>query len=203
VQEANTLIMYKRHYAQAVESLQAGLEIEARDKEEAIKQKNKLETDLAEVKLAVENANAKLAELETVNETFQNTINSLQLQIESEKKINFETTESLAASEQRNQQLLNELTQSRTTINQVEKSRKAIEAELKEAQTKITDLNTANRSLIDMKRKLENDLAGMITVLNQAYAELRNSEGRALKATHDSIKLSEELKTVQVSHNFI
>ena len=194
--------MYKRNYAQAVESLQAGLEAEAKEKEEVIKQKNRLETDLAEIKLALEAANVKLAELESLNEAFQKTINSLQLQIENEKKINADTTEALVASENRAQQLINELTQSRTAISQVEKSRKAIEVELKDAQTKIGELSMANRNLNDLKRKLENDLAGMITVLNQAYAELRNSEARALTATHDSIKLNEELKSVQVGRKF-
>ena len=48
------------------------------------------------------------------------------------------------------------------------------------------------------KRKLEGDLAALQADLDEAIAELKNSEERVKKASADAARLAEELRAEQV-----
>ena len=49
------------------------------------------------------------------------------------------------------------------------------------------------------KRKLESDIASMQADLDEAIAELKNSEERVKKASADAARLAEELRQEQVT----
>ena len=53
------------------------------------------------------------------------------------------------------------------------------------------------------KRKLESDIAAMQSDLDEAIAELKNSEERVKKASADAARLAEELRQEQVRLMFI
>ena len=53
------------------------------------------------------------------------------------------------------------------------------------------------------KRKLESDIAAMQSDLDEAIAELKNSEERVKKASADASRLAEELRQEQVRLMFI
>jgi septal ring factor EnvC (AmiA/AmiB activator) len=50
------------------------------------------------------------------------------------------------------------------------------------------------------KRKLESDIAAMQSDLDEAIAELKNSEERVKKASADAARLAEELRQEQVAN---
>ncbi len=178
--------------------MQASLEAEVKGKNEAIKQKKKLEIDVNEIEIALDHSNKSNSELQKANKKLQQTINEQQAQIEDEQKQRNEAREAAALSERRANQLQVDLEESRTVIEQVEKSRKAIENELHDAADKISELSSINSNLAGFRRKLENELTAMRVDLEDTHNELKNSEERVKKAVADAARLSEELRIEQV-----
>ncbi|RNA40218.1 myosin heavy chain, partial [Brachionus plicatilis] len=121
----------------------------------------------------------------------------MQAQIEDEQRQRDEAREAAAQAERRANILASELDEIRVALEQAERARKAAENELHEAADRISELGAANSSLGAQKRKLESDIATMQADLDEAIAELKNSEERVKKASADAARLAEELRLEQ------
>jgi chromosome segregation ATPase len=187
----------RRNHARALESMQASLEAENRAKNEAFKQKKKLETDVNELEVALDHANRTNADLQKSLKRLQESITDLQKQVEDEQQSRDEAREIALTAERRANSIIGELEELRTALEQAERSRKAAENELHEAADRISELSTVGANLASSRRQLESTIATMQADLDEAVAELRNSEERAKTATADAVKLTEELRQEQ------
>ncbi|CAF1238599.1 unnamed protein product [Rotaria sordida] len=187
----------RRNHARAIESMQASLEAETRAKVEALKQKKKLESDINELEIALDHANRSNADLQKALKRLQQTVTELQQQVEDEQRQRDEAREAAAAAERRVNLILGELEELRTALEQAERARRAAENELNDAADRISDLSTQNANLSSQKRQLEASVAAMQADLDEAVAELKNSEERGKKAAADAAHLAEELRQEQ------
>jgi len=187
----------RRNHARALESMQASLEAESRAKAEALKQKKKLESDINELEVSLDQANRTNADLQKALKRLQDLANELQVQIEDEQRQRDEAREAAAAAERRANLIAGELEELRTALEQAERARRAAEAELNDAADRISELSTSNANLSSQKRQLESTVAAMQADLDEAVAELKNSEERAKKAAADAARLAEELRQEQ------
>jgi myosin heavy chain 6/7 len=187
----------RRNHARALESMQASLEAETRAKNEAFKQKKKLETDVNELEVALDHSNRTSADLQKNLKRLQQSITDLQKQVEDEQQSRDEAREIALAAERRANSIVGELEELRTALEQAERSRKAAENELHEAADRISELSTVGANLASSRRQLESTIATMQADLDEAVAELRNSEERSKTATADAVRLTEELRQEQ------
>ncbi|CAF2365471.1 unnamed protein product [Rotaria sp. Silwood2] len=187
----------RRNHARAMDSMQASLEAESRAKAEALKQKKKLESDINELEIALDHANRSNADLQKALKKLQETVTELQQQVEDEQRQRDEAREAAAAAERRVNLILGELEELRTALEQAERARRAAENELNDAADRISELSTHNANLSSQKRQLEASVAAMQADLDEAVAELKNSEERAKKAASDAARLAEELRQEQ------
>jgi myosin heavy chain 6/7 len=187
----------RRNHSRALESMQASLEAETRAKNEAFKQKKKLESDVNELEVALDHSNRTNADLQKNLKRIQQSIADLQKQVEDEQLSRDEAREAALLAERRANAITGELEELRTALEQAERSRKAAEIELHEAADRISELSTVGANIASSRRQLESTIATMQADLDEANAELRNSEERSKNATADAIRLTEELRAEQ------
>ncbi|UJR25222.1 hypothetical protein I4U23_006574 [Adineta vaga] len=187
----------RRNHSRAIESMQASLEAESRAKGEALKQKKKLESDINELEIALDHANRSNSDLQKALKRLQQTVTEFNAQIEEEQRQRDEAREAAAAAERRANMIVGEIEELRTALDQAERSRRAAENELNEAADRISDLSTQNANLSSQKRQLESSIVAMQSDLDEAVAELKNSEERSKKAAGDAARLAEELRMEQ------
>ncbi|CAF3855076.1 unnamed protein product [Rotaria sordida] len=172
----------RRNHARALESMQASLEAETRSKAEALKQKKKLESDINELEVALDHANRSNSDLQKTLKKIQITVTELQTQIEDEQRQRDEAREAAAAAERRANLIVGELEELRTALEQAERARRAAENELHDAADRISEISTINANLSSQRRQLESTVAAMQADLDEAVAELKNSEERSKRA---------------------
>ncbi|CAF1208717.1 unnamed protein product [Adineta steineri] len=187
----------RRNHARALESMQASLEAESRAKGEALKQKKKLESDINELEVALDHSNRSNSDLQKALKRLQETVTQLTVQIEEEQRQRDEAREAAHVAERRANHIAGELEELRTNLDQAERARRAAETELNEAADRISDLSTQNATLSSQKRQLESSIVAMQADLDEAVAELKNSEEQSKKAGADCARLAEELRSEQ------
>ena len=162
--------------------MQASLEAEARGKAEALRGKKKLETDINELEVALDNANRGRAEAEKNTKKFQVTVHELQSAIETEVRNRDEAKEQHLNAERRAIVLAGELEELRTQLESAERARKAAEGELHEASDRVSDLTSTVTSISTQKRKLENDIQSIHvnadTTLIKKFQKKENKEAQ-------------------------
>ena len=167
------------------------------------------------MEVALDHSNRSNAELQKALKRLQDTVGELQAQVEDEQRQRDEAREAAAAAERRANLIAGELEELRTALDQAERSRRAAEAELNDAADRISELSTQNATISSQKRQLESAVAAMQADLDEAVAELKNTEERAKKAGEffsfeetscsilslclvaDAMRLSEELRLEQ------
>ena len=117
--------------------------------------------------------------------------------MEEEQRNVADAKEQWQASERRNNLLAGEVEEIHTQLESGERARKAAEAELHDANDRVSELSATSASLASAKRKLENDCQAMQVDLEDQAAELRSVEENAKKAMADAARMAEELRQEQ------
>ncbi|CAF96863.1 unnamed protein product, partial [Tetraodon nigroviridis] len=120
----------------------------------------------------------------------------IQLELDETAHKNEELKEQAVVTERRNNLLAAEVEELRALLEQNDRARKLAEHELLEATERVNLLHSQNTSLINQKKKLENDLSTLSNEVDDAVQECRNAEDKAKKAMHRSM-MAEELKKEQ------
>ncbi|KAE8633491.1 hypothetical protein XENTR_v10001894 [Xenopus tropicalis] len=187
----------KRNNQRAVDTLQASLEAETRSRNEALRVKKKMEGDLNEMEIHLSQANRIASEAQKQLKNLQGVLKDTQLQLDDTLRINEDLKENTAIVERRNTLLQAELEELRSILEQTERSRKLAEQELIETNERVQLLHSQNTSLINQKKKMENDLSQLQGEVEEAVQECRNAEEKAKKAITDAAMMAEELKKEQ------
>ncbi len=169
-----------------------------KSKAESLKQKEKLETNINELELRLDNSNKINGELQKLVKKLQTTVNQLNASNEEQQRAKNEAVATVAQAERRANLLSIELEELDQTKELAEKSKKTIENELQEAADRIIELNSSNAILTAHKRKIDRDLVLFQVDLEETIAETKISEERAKQASSDAARLAEELRLEQV-----
>lgn len=187
----------RKNHQRAMESMQATLEAESKGKQEALRIKKKLESDINELEIALDHANKAYTDAQKTIKKHQDQIRELQLQVEDEQRQRDELREQYLNSEKRNAILQSEKEELLVQAEQAERARRAAEADLIELREAVNDLSSQVNSLNGLKRKLEGELQALHAELDETLTELKNADELAKKASADAGRLAEELRQEQ------
>eukprot|EP00092_Neocalanus_flemingeri_P038409 GFUD01041816.1.p1 GENE.GFUD01041816.1~~GFUD01041816.1.p1 ORF type:complete len:1588 (+),score=475.81 GFUD01041816.1:64-4764(+) len=181
----------------ACESMQASLENETRAKQEAIRQKKKLESDMNELDIALEHANGANEEAHQTVKKHQRTIKDMQNVLEQEQIHRDKAREGLIQAERRSHAVANELEEAKTQLEHADRQRRCAEQELSDVMEQLADCTLQNQSLQSSKRKLDSEMQTLHADLEEMIGESRIADERAKKAMIDAARLADELRAEQ------
>merc|ERR1719445_2116358 len=175
--------------------MQFAIEQESKSKAEALRIKKKLELDIGELDSALDHANLANAELQKNIKLYQDRIREKTLQLETEQQAKDSAKDYLLTAGRRAHSAQNALEETRTMLEQADRSRKQAEQDLCDTNEQLADVSCQNQGLNSAKRKLESDLADLKNEADEALSEAGACEDRAKKFMMDAARLAEELRT--------
>merc|ERR1719342_1119482 len=187
----------RRNHSKAMEQMQFAIEQESKSKAEALRIKKKLELDINELDSALDHANLANAELQKNIKLYQDRIREKTLQLESEQLAKDKAKDYLLTAERRAHSALNAVEETRTMLEQADRSRKQSEQNLCDTNEQLADVSCQNQGLNSAKRKLESDLADLKNEADEALSEAGACEDKAKKFMMDAARLAEELRGEQ------
>ncbi|XP_073435871.1 myosin-3-like [Dendrobates tinctorius] len=187
----------KRNYQRTFETMQTALDSEIRNRNEAIRIKKKMEGDLNEMEIQLSHSHRIAAEAQKHLRNVQGQLKDAQIHLDDALRGQEELKEQLAIVERRNNLLVVEIEELRTSLEQTERSRKVAEQELMDSTERVQLLHSQNTSLISIKKKLESDVSQLQGDIEDVTKEARNAEEKAKKAITDAAMMAEELKKEQ------
>ncbi|OXA50729.1 myosin heavy chain, muscle [Folsomia candida] len=187
----------RKNQQRALDSMQASLEAESKGKQEALRVKKKLETDINELEIALDHANKTNAEASKTIKRYLQQLKETQSLLEEEQRARDEAREAYGIAERRANAFSNELDESRTLLEQADRARRCAEQELHDARDQINELGNQTSILGGIKRQLDSQLQTMHADLEAILNEAKNSEEKAKKAMVDAARLADELRMEQ------
>merc|ERR1711874_39254 len=176
----------KKNFSKAIEGMQTAVESETKAKQEANRMRKKLDADVAELGIALEHANAANAETNRNIKLIQENIRNMQKKYEEEGHAK--------AVAQDNQIALEEV---RTLLEQADRNRRLVEAELADTNECLSDQTCQNQAIQGAKMKCEHEMSNMSHDLDEMAAEAALSEEKAQRAMIDAARLADELRAEQ------
>merc|ERR1719394_198839 len=170
----------RKNQSKALESMQSAVETESKGKAEALRMKKKLETDVMELDLALEAANAGALETQSTIKKYQNQVRDAK--VKADRKAGA---------------MQNALEEARTMLEQADRSRRTLEQELADSNETLADLTNQNQAIAGAKRKLENELSTLNADMDEMCNEAKMSEEKAARAMIDAARLADELRSEQ------
>merc|ERR1711931_588470 len=144
-----------------------------------------------------DHANKANAEAQKNIKRYQQQQKEIQAALEEEQRNRDDLREQLGISERRSNALHNELEESRTLLEQVDRGRRQAEQELADANENLNCMTTTHNNLGVVKRKLEGELQTLHSDLDEMLKEAKHSEEKAKKAMVDAARLADELRAEQ------
>ncbi|CAL4093522.1 unnamed protein product, partial [Meganyctiphanes norvegica] len=187
----------RKTHARAMESMQASLEVESKHKAEALRSKNKLESDINELEVSLDHANKANLDLQKHIKKLHNEVANAHNKVLEQQQIASEFREQYGMAERRGNALHGELEESRTLLEQSDRSRRQAETDLADAQEQVQSMSNSNGHLTTSNRKLEGELQTLHADLDEMLNEAKNSEEKAKKAMVDAARLADELRAEQ------
>merc|ERR1712098_51898 len=167
--------MVRKNQAKALDSMQSALETEAKGKAEALRMKKKLESDAADLGLALEHSIAGNAETQTKSAA----------------------ADAKVAADRKAAAMQNCLEESRALLETADRQRRAAEQELADTNENLAYLSNVNQSIAAARRKLESEFNQLQGDLDEMSNEARLSEEKAARAMVDAARLADELRCEQ------
>merc|ERR1712012_520520 len=184
----------KKNFAKAIDGMQMELESETKGKVEALRMKKKLETDVVDLGVALEHANAANAESQRNIKRIQATIREVQTRYEDEVRAKSAAQDALIAAERRVNANQNALEEARTLLEQSDRNRRMIEQELADTNETLSQQTCTNQAINGAKSKCEAEMNNLGNDLDEMTSEAKMSEEKAQRSMIDAARLAEELR---------
>ncbi|XP_068440052.1 myosin heavy chain, fast skeletal muscle-like [Clinocottus analis] len=187
----------KHNQQRIVESIQSALDAETRSKNDAMRIRKKMESDLNEMEIQLSHANRQAAEVQKQLRNIQAHLKEQTLHLDEALRSQEDLKEQVAIMERRNNLMQAEMEELRAALEQSERNRKLAEQELTDTCERVGLLHSQNTSLLNSKKKLDADVSQLQGEVMDAVQEARNAEEKAKKAITDAAMMAEELKKEQ------
>merc|ERR1712241_1669327 len=189
----------KKNFAKAIDGMQMELESETKGKVEALRMKKKLESDVCDLGVALEHANAANAESQRNIKRIQATIREVQAKYEDEVRAKSAAQDALIAAERRVNANQNALEEARTLLEQSDRNKRMIEQELADTNETLSQQTCTNQAINGAKSKCESEMNNLGNDLDEMASEAKMSEDKAQRAMIDAARLADELRAEQES----
>jgi len=187
----------KKNFAKAIEGMQTAVETETKAKQEANRMRKKLDADVVELGIALEHANAANAETNRNIKLIQENIRNMQKKYEEESHAKAVAQDNLIAADRKANANQNALEEVRTLLEQADRNRRLVEAELADTNECLSDQTCQNQAIQGAKMKCEHEMSNMSHDLDEMAAEAALSEEKAQRAMIDAARLADELRAEQ------
>merc|ERR1712088_652791 len=187
----------RKNFGKAIGGMQMALEAETKGKVEALRMKKKLDSDVIDLGIALEHANAANAESQRNISLIQGNIRNVQKRFEEESRAKAAATDSLISADRRANANQNALEEARTLLEQADRNRRMIEQELADTNESLSDQTCTNQAICGAKMKCEQEMGAMSHDLDEMVAEAGMSEDKAQRAMVDAARLADELRQEQ------
>jgi len=187
----------KKNFAKALDGMQMALEGETKGKVEALRMKKKLESDVMDLETALEHANAANAESQKSIKMIQLRLKEVQVRLEEETHAKSLAQDNLISADRRCNANQNALEEARTLLEQADRNRRMLEAELCDCNESLSELTCTNQALVGAKSKCEQEMNNLSHDLDEMSAEASLSEDKAQRAMVDAARLADELRGEQ------
>merc|ERR1712110_838375 len=164
---------------------------------EALRMKKKLDSDVIDLGIALEHANAANAESQRNISLIQGNIRNVQKRFEEESRAKAAATDSLISADRRANANQNALEEARTLLEQADRNRRMIEQELADTNESLSDQTCTNQAICGAKMKREQEMGAMSHDLDEMVGEAGMSEDKAQRAMVDAARLADELRQEQ------
>merc|ERR1719234_956226 len=141
-----------KNFGKAIEGMQMALEAETKGKVEALRMKKKLDSDVIDLGVALEHANA---ESQRNISLIQGNIRNVQKRFEEESRAKAVATDNLIAADRRANANQNALEEARTLLEQADRNRRMVEQELADTNESLSDQTCTNQAICGAKMKCE------------------------------------------------
>merc|ERR1711892_575170 len=187
----------RKNFGKAIEGMQMALETETKGKVEALRMKKKLESDVIDLGVGLEHANAANAENQRNIKRIQNNVREIQAKYEDEVRAKAVAQDNLIAADRRCNANQNALEEGRTLLEQSDRNRRMIEQELADSNETLSDQTCQNQAISGAKLKCEQEMNNLGHDLDEMAGEANMSEEKAQKAMIDAARLADELRMEQ------
>merc|ERR1712168_1369454 len=187
----------KKNMCKAIEGMQSALETESKGKAEALRMKKKLESDVGELEMSLEHANASNVETQKSIKKYQLQIRDAQAKLEAEQRDKEVARDQLVAVDRKAHAMQNALEEARTLLEQADRNRRVAETELSDVNEGLSEATVQNQAIAAAKRKLESEMQTLHADLDEMSSEAKLCEDKAAKAMVDAARLADELRTEQ------
>merc|ERR1712003_37379 len=182
----------KKNFMKALDGIQMELEGETKGKVEALRMKKKLETDVVDLGVALEHANAANSESQKNIKRIQTVIREVQAKYEDEVRAKSAAQDALIAADRRVNANQNALEEARTLLEQSDRNRRMIELELADTNETLSQQTCTNQAIQGAKSKCEAEMNNLGHDLDGMTSEAKMSEDKAQHA-----RIAEELRAEQ------
>merc|ERR1711915_516357 len=189
--------MIKKNQAKALDSMQSALETESKGKAEAIRMKKKIESDAADLGLALEHAIAGNAETQNTIKKYAEQVRDAQAKVDEESRLKSIAADAKVTADRKAAAMQNALEEGRALLETADRQRRSAEQELADTNETLANLSNINQSIAAAKRKLENEFNQLGADLDEMTNEARLSEEKAARAMVDAARLADELRCEQ------
>merc|ERR1719343_520154 len=189
--------MIKKNQAKALDSMQSALETESKGKAEAVRMKKKLESDAADLGLALEHAIAGNAETQNTIKKYAEQVRDAQAKVDEESRLKSIAADAKVTADRKAAAMQNALEEGRALLETADRQRRSAEQELADTNETLADLSNVNQSIAAAKRKLENEFNQLGNDLDEMSNEAKLSEDKAARAMVDAARLADELRSEQ------
>merc|ERR1719187_2112425 len=190
-------LMVKKNQAKVLDSMQTALEAESKGKAEALRMRKKLESDAAELCLALEQAIAGNAETGATVKKYALQVRDAQAKVDEESALKSQAADAKVAAARKAAAMQNALEEGRALLETADRQRRTAEQELADTNETLADLSNQNQSIAAAKRKLENEFSQLQADLDEMTAEVKLSEDKAARSMVDAARLADELRAEQ------
>merc|ERR1711884_593449 len=187
----------KKNFMKALDGMQMELEGETKGKVEALRMKKKLETDVVDLGVALEHANAANSESQRNIKRIQTVIREVQAKYEDEVRAKSAAQDALIAADRRVNANQNALEEARTLLEQSDRNRRMIEQELADTNETLSQQTCTNQAINGAKSKCEAEMNNLGHDLDEMASEAKMSEEKAQRSMIDAARLAEELRAEQ------
>merc|ERR1711999_33823 len=177
--------------------MQMALEAETKGKVEALRMGKKLDSDVIDLGVALEHANAANAESQRNISLIQGNIRNVQARFEEETRAKAIAQDNLIAADRRCNANQNALEEARTLLEQSDRNRRMIEQELADTNETLSDQTCQNQAIVGAKSKREQEMNNLGHDLDEMTSEAQMSEEKAQRAMVDAARLADELRAEQ------
>merc|ERR1711983_103052 len=193
-QEENKVLRASLELTQVRQEIERRL---AQKDEEFASTKKNFETDVVDLGVALEHANAANAESQRNIKRIQATIREIQAKYEEEVRAKSAAQDSLIGAERRVNANQNALEEARTLLEQSDRNRRMIEQELADTNETLSQQTCTNQAINGAKSKCEAEMNNLGHDLDEMTSEAKMSEDKAQRSMIDAARLAEELRAEQ------